>query len=654
MPPILRMSTEIEDLLRCIEKEFGLTANYAKGHGSMFEQWMRVYHPTSYLYPILRACGGSRQDLGVEGAPAVLMNLPYYLQFLHWRLSISIGSDSILQRKLFSVLRSTEMVALLCVLSILHIAICLPTRWLAGNSKDLGNYDFSYYDMGKLLDIMEDRFEEISKKGELLLDEDFMMDMFLEIAEKVDPFATYLEFMFTEKQNRSVGGTNSEDGRVLPYDELRAELFYPARADIRQTNIIACRLAEDAASTFLMEFRDTSKATSAYLSSIGGKYSAARVTTEDRIACLHKEASNSIAESNHASSTHSLKTSGTIRLDSAAGEGQTRANNDFGRGHNAFVSGRSSKNGRLERTYGCFHSLPIELQQSIIETARRGAANARKCFDDALRKQKESRQQKEEIARRKKIATCREEYIVAIELWEQYHSPRCWKTVEYAQSVYGQLKSETARLNAVKEQILIRYLGLGWERTHHPWSKSGVTFSSKQLLKHLIETVIPMANELPIPVEPPIKFPSPPESQLLGTESELSFVYAAGNDDEMEEFKTSAHAEGDKLEQEGKTDRWSAKQSTIMPIVDDSFIGFNIEMLFQYDEQDGTSYVNWCHGIVESVCNAKTNCVYVKWSQGCLNPGEQSVTKEKLLSSKWNPGKATKGAWRQYFGEHEN
>ena len=90
-----------------------------------------------------------------------------------------------------------------------------------------------------------------------------------------------------------------------------------------------------------------------------------------------------------------------------------------------------------------------------------------------------------------------------------------------------------------------------------------------------------------------------------------------------------------------------------MPTVDDFFIGFPIEMLFQYEEQDGTSYVNWCHGIVESVCNAKTNCVYVKWSQGCLNPGEQSVTKEKLLSSKWNLGKATKGAWRQYFSENE-
>ncbi len=39
-------------------------------------------------------------------------------------------------------------------------------------------------------------------------------------------------------------------------------------------------------------------------------------------------------------------------------------------------------------------------------------------------------------------------------------------------------ESESARLNAVKEQIWICYLGLGWEDVHHPWYKSGVTFSS--------------------------------------------------------------------------------------------------------------------------------------------------------------------------------
>jgi hypothetical protein len=77
-------------------------------------------------------------------------------------------------------------------------------------------------------------------------------------------------------------------------------------------------------------------------------------------------------------------------------------------------------------------------------------------------------------------------------------------------------------------------------------------------------------------------------------------------------------------------------------------------MLFQYDEQDGTSYVNWCHGIVELICNSKTNCMCDKWSPKCLNPGGPSVTKEKLLSSKWNPRRATKGTWEQNFGENGN
>jgi hypothetical protein len=48
------------------------------------------------------------------------------------------------------------------------------------------------------------------------------------------------------------------------------------------------------------------------------------------MAGMNKDACNSILELNHASSTHSLKTSGTLRMDSAAGEGQTNANNDFG------------------------------------------------------------------------------------------------------------------------------------------------------------------------------------------------------------------------------------------------------------------------------------------------------------------------------------
>jgi hypothetical protein len=139
------------------------------------------------------------------------MNLPYYIQFLHWLLPIGIGSDSILQGKLFTALHCKKMAALLCVLFILHIAVCLPTRWLARNTKDLGNYDVSYYDMQKFLDIMENWFDGISRNGELLLDEDFMMDTFVKIANKMDPFTIYLEFVFMEKQSQVIGVLHSED-----------------------------------------------------------------------------------------------------------------------------------------------------------------------------------------------------------------------------------------------------------------------------------------------------------------------------------------------------------------------------------------------------------------------------------------------------------
>ena len=56
LPPIYRINLDIDDLMRCIEKLFGLTANYAKGVGSEFQQWMlEYYHEGAYLYPITMA-----------------------------------------------------------------------------------------------------------------------------------------------------------------------------------------------------------------------------------------------------------------------------------------------------------------------------------------------------------------------------------------------------------------------------------------------------------------------------------------------------------------------------------------------------------------------------------------------------------------------
>ena len=68
-----RVSTMFEAVLRAIDKEFSLPANYPKGHGDMFLHWLKQNHSGALLVPVERTAG-SRQDLAAEGAAAVYWN----------------------------------------------------------------------------------------------------------------------------------------------------------------------------------------------------------------------------------------------------------------------------------------------------------------------------------------------------------------------------------------------------------------------------------------------------------------------------------------------------------------------------------------------------------------------------------------------------
>jgi hypothetical protein len=126
--PMLRVSSSISALIRAIDKEFSLCANYPKGHGELFKAWMKANYSGALLLHVERSAG-SRQDLCTEGCLAIYMNYPYYIEFLDEMLRKPKQSNqqaSILQQNLFVVLTSTEMIALARLFSILHISICMP------------------------------------------------------------------------------------------------------------------------------------------------------------------------------------------------------------------------------------------------------------------------------------------------------------------------------------------------------------------------------------------------------------------------------------------------------------------------------------------------------------------------------------------------
>ena len=87
------------------------------------------------------------------------------------------------------------------------------------------------------------------------------------------------------------------------------------------------------------------------------------------------------------------------------------------------------------------------------------------------------------MVKRRKIT--QEEYVNAIYVFGMYKAPRCWDTVVKAKRQYNKLTSESAKLAAVKEQIQIRFLDLGWKHAHHAWSGRGVTYRASKLFKLL-------------------------------------------------------------------------------------------------------------------------------------------------------------------------
>ena len=109
-----------------------------------------------------------------------------------------------------------------------------------------------------------------------------------------------------------------------------------------------------------------------------------------------------------------------------------------------------------------------------------------------------------------------------------------------------------ARLRAVKEQLLIRYLGCGWVEAHHPWSRNGDTYISSYLFKFLKETVIPLEQKKGrIPDEALVKMPSPPEMKKMGMTLELALRFKSADKGELDRVKREGRHERDDREAEG-------------------------------------------------------------------------------------------------------
>ena len=83
--------------------------------------------------------------------------------------------------------------------------------------------------------------------------------------------------------------------------------------------------------------------------------------------------------------------------------------------------------------------------------------------------------------------------------------------------------------------------------------------------------------------------------------------------------------------------------------VDESFLGAKIEQLWIFREKQNdvvTETPQWCQGTVVAVM--KRNNVHIEWDDNCLRSGDEKITKQTLLKTRYN--KHIESAWRMNLG----
>jgi hypothetical protein len=435
-------------------------------------------------------------------------------------------------------------------------------------------------------------------------------------------------------------------------------LFYPTEKHNMHTDELCSTVASGLATCLLLELEDPRKANSHYLSAKGGKYSWAEVSDADKDACMGMKAVNDPSEAVFATFTKALSTAGRVGLDGAAGQGQARYNNDMGRAHEYMVTGRKSamKPETPHAVIGLFHQLPEELTDSLIVTGRRHANATQIDFNKRLRKQEEKSEEKEKLAKEKKQKVAMEDFMNASYLHQQYNSPRCSMTAGQVFREFDKLKTNAARYRYLKEQILIRYVGLGWEEAYHPWSKAGYIFTPIELLGHLTKVVIPLQRHKIVPEHPPMNLLCRPTLPTLGTKASDIVDMDLQSTQQNTQLRIDAYKEREHLEEEGIGDQLSELQQFSWKIFEGSKLKsspWGIDVLCEYtDDECEPTYV-WCQGkVVELMRQTDTEAVVkIKWNETCLQPGDPKVTRQVLKKSKWNPQKKdawrTNGAWRE-------
>ena len=220
-----------------------------------------------------------------------------------------------------------------------------------------------------------------------------------------------------------------------------------------------------------------------------------------------------------------------------------------------------------------------------------------------------------------------------------HFSPACWKDVRKIVAKHlKKISSDTAKYNALKENIMIRVKGFSWDWCKHPWSKDGRKYTIKELADHL-RWIITEEKKHSISDEPSLNVPQRINLPVLGTQTEevleLDRKYLANED----AFKKKARKLRNERELKGEGSIYSSMQPFVRPEISD-LMNERIDVLSEFKMlgKEG-SELQWCQGeVVHVYKDQRVPMVCVRWDPipECTGWESSTESNQKVLPTRWN------------------
>ncbi len=163
-----------------------------------------------------------------------------------------------------------------------------------------------------------------------------------------------------------------------------------------------------------------------------------------------------------------------------------------------------------------------------------------------------------------------------------------------------------------------------------------------------MKVVLPLQNIEVVPEAPPMNLPGLPTLPALGTVAHDITTLEDQNNNAGLQLQINAMVEQERLEYDGIGDELMEMQEILWPIKRLRVNYFAIDMLFEYEDNNGSTLL-WCQGrVVAFIKESIDKHVYVKieWSDKCMRDGDLKITRNQLKKTTWNPNVPVGGAWR--------